>query len=1483
MTTQWSDPPNGTSTTVLYRRAAEAMNVQYEEPPSSSSFMKSHRLRPNPFHGSHRVVAHPMDPIPSSVSPSQPHPDSPAQQQHPTLYDTSVSSATLTNSATEDGRSTGSGSGGKQMYRLRQRPHHPLPYESNTPLKLNSAQTHRSSSSNHRYDNNSNNYNNNNNNQNNSNSHEEMIEPSDPTYVTQSEPGVSVEQDRFAAYINRFAALDPRMDHRRRHSVVVMEEKKVDDHARIPTLSTEQSPPPSVDRIQQKNRFRTRSGYPHSNDVTPHSTAVVVRTCHSQEDHSQPASSTVRRSLRNHPTDDEAMSDIVGINHSPSSRTRDLARRIELHMGRKQQVLQQQREAIRVDDDCYDTVQNTIVSLEEPAPNHTTRTASTRNTNPSATKPITQPHFYYPQHQLGATYVPIPKPQQQQQQHTMEPTTEYFQPVVEDEPIYHHPRYEKRTSSHKVSPQPPDHSTSRRMDVSNAPSYPQRIPERRPVEDIPAVTSSNSNNSIRSKQTMRQRQQQVLRQHEQSTPDIQRQSRGRTNDMYDPSIQRNIQIPQQRNVDVQNQLQVTQQRASRRQEQSQQQPQSRSRSLGPPQRRRQPSVRESPPIQQYSSPNQHTVNNEVDAPKLEAGSSNNGPLIRSLGNRAEIETPLPANVRELRRMLWTEDELLQVKVRSSYRDIENTGGHDYGHTTHMGGPEMAGTAGQRNARSLSPKTHRLRNNNSNDDDGTSHRQYGASAREQKGMLFKSRYYEAALRGDMSTSPKRGMAMAAAETDMYNDRIAPPTKSFDSAAPIKLQKSSSPSDIRSGSTEDIDTTLAIQQDMTNSSSSRQATVNMRNMEHRNQLKATDASMKEDYAMYLLRKINQVNKDDPQAALAEINALLRQQQSTTEVPTESSPNQHMDDPVTREIASVPGVEHAHPMEGDNESDDESDATSVSSMTNPTFVELGHKDSVPISPSDGRPRPSRLGSYNNASPRNISTTNSSSRTNIENRPQPSVKEDQKMATVAVIPTSNDVVDARDTGAQASENKDRTKYKAPNVAVDNKKPNDVVEKKSTPSLLSQLGSLIAPRRLEDLTMQSKEISEKIKQWDELSTGALPVDTSTPSKMPNASLDTKAFAIKAEPKSKSKVSERRDLSPGSALKRDHPWDAAIPVRMGQINTKDTSMDCGDGIEAEFTPKYSKAPISSRINNVAPTARKQQHDVPAQQATSVNKDTVQKKEAPQFMSSNQHQQTKAMSDDFDSAWVSLPSSAFFGSKQNISQPNRTVAVASNQRSNTPTTIHQDVQAEELLPPDAAHDVEVEYVHNSTRIRSGEVQTIAPEETNHSYAQLKSPKRDVYPRHRKSSTFDDSYEETSNQFVMNTTKSFETAPATGDETKPRGRGLRGFLKRKQAEKEQTGSSIDRTSASVVSRRSAATTTAATRPLGELADIEASPSNGNYSELVNRYTRRSAKSRSPSRNRSRSVDERRATRTPSLARKFNRLLRVYDHDNTELTEV
>jgi hypothetical protein len=1191
------------------------------------------------------------------------------------------------------------------------------------------------------------------------------------------------------------------------------------------------------------------------------------------------------------------MSDVVA--SSPSNRTRDLARRIEQHMGRKQELLQQkqqqqQREYIPEYDPRNNgspshpsTTVNTRVIFEEPTTKQTSIPATSRNPNLS-TKQISQPHFYYPQNQLGATYLPIPKPQQyidtstnQNHRHRHHHHT----PPSEMEPTSSNPRCEKRVASTKKvsSQQHQDNIVSRPMDFSNtAVSYPPKKYQ----EDIPEVSPTNSNTSSRSKPSVRRMKQQ----HDSATsktlllrPDCESSAI-----MNEHVARRSIPKPHQPDIDRQSQQPVTQHRTSRRPEQLQlpQQQQPRSRSLGPPQRRRQQSVRESDPTDLNLSSNGSNLNDDVELPQNETGSIPNDPLIRRLGNRAEIETPLPANVRQLRRMLWTEDELLQVKTRSSYRDIEHNGGCKYdGQKTHIGGPEMAGAAGQRNARSLSPKTHRIRNHNENRNTSSSRLEYGGSAREQKGMLFKSRYYEAALRGEMSTSPKRGGIAIPAATDQDGSIIhgsVPMTKSFDSVTMAKQQKSSSASDIRSGSYE---TTLAIQPDMTNSSSTRPTTNSTQNIKHRQQLEVTGASMKEDYAMYLLRKINQVNKDDPQAALAEINALLSQQPTVSAMPAESTPKKDMkrvDDPVSRETFSVPGVEQARPMEGDNESDDESDGTSVSSMTNPTFVDQSHKDRIPTSPSSGRPRPSVLGSYNKPSS-NISSTN---KITTETQPKNPAKEEQNVATELDQRTSNDAVGNSDTGLQQFSNNEAAKCTGkPSVRpADNPKP-DILDEKSTSSLLAQLGSLISPRRAEDV--QSKEISVKMKQWDDLSTGAIPVDTDRTSKTKVSILDsnttaTKTGFTKSEVRSEDKVFARRDLSPGSALKRDHPWDAAIPVRMGQVNMKDTSMDSGDGIEAEFSPRYPKPLISSQFTD-APSSVGKQNDSPAQPTTSRNKTNDQKKEAPQY-TSNKHQKAKDMSDDFDSAWVSLPST-FFRSNQSIEESDHINVVATDQRSNVPTTHQSEEQAQEKMSTDSAvDDVEVEYVHNTTRIRSGEVQTIAPEESNHSYLQLKSPKREVYPRHRKSSMLDDGCEEKVKQSVLNV-NSFETAPVTSDETKPRGRGLIGFLKRKQAEKAQAGSVMDRTSASVVSRRSAATTTTttATRPLGELADIEACPSNGNDSELVNRYSRRSAKSRSPSRTRSRSVDERRTMRTPSLARKFNRLLRVYDHDNTELTEV
>jgi hypothetical protein len=1386
------DKQNGAP--IQYRRVAEAIAAQQQQPPI------------NERKGNHRVVALPM----GSLSPTK-------GQQQPTLYDTSVSSVTQTNSA-EDGRSTGSSGGFYYRNSKAQQSGISQQQSPTTPTKGQS-----------QYDSTMRNY-----------STARQIPQNSYPYgqdkmedlnMTQSEPGVSIDHDRFSAYINRFAELDPRMDHRSS-----FEEKKVGGSNL--THHEEQ-----LDKLQRssKNRLRSRAVYQQQQQKLLNNNGSIDPTSYSHEE----IHSTSFRGQRNLPV--EASSDIV--TKSPSNRTRDLARRFEHHMTTKQQQqpqLQQGRrlELVQVQEDDNAPARQ---QSKQNAPNYTS-TSNYANVE-HQTKVSSQPHNYHPQNQLAATYIPIPK---SLQKYTDDVDTTYD----------HQQNY--RTTSRTKNPKNDHECDNQRDSVINATSTLRIDQTINQLKNNSPDVKCDQDEIIHSTMPSVERQ---PRQHVHY-----RQTQQQQHPEYDHNIEQH-QVP------------------SRRQQDNHE----RSQSLGPPARRRQRPLQAPAPYQiAESMSTDKTTNNftehihDYDVKHDDTLPSIDGePVIRRVGHRAEIETPSPAKVRELRKKLWTEDELLQVKVRSSFRDVENATKNYYGQRTHLDGPEMAGNSGQRNARSLSPKANRIRNENSNNNITQRH----GSARERKGMLFKSRYYEAALRGDMSTSPKRKVNISE-----ENDRKSiSPTKKNDVTKLLKEQ-SVSPTDIRSGSTEDIDTTVAVQWDKSNRKLTEQ-TSRSRQIDHMTNLATEDDSLKEEYALSLLKKITQVNMNDPQAAIAEINALLSKPQQITKKEVVLTPTlRHSEDLITRESHSVPGVEQANPMVTENESDDDSEGSSVSSMTNPTFQELSNKDNGAMSPSAGHPRPSLLGSCKNSS----NTFPTSKKQMMETNLKRSLVKDPANR-------SPDEKNVDNIYTELQKKVDEEVATSSHAKVDVKK-SAVINESPAPSILAQLGSLISPRRIEDRTSQINEIEQKIKMWDDMSTGIISMDAKSP-KTKEDYLDLHAISQGKKIKPTNVQDKaRRDLPPDNSLKREHPWDASIPVRLGHVSVKDTSMDCGDGVEAQFTPKYAKAHISPS-HTCGPTIQQRKEyamkekDSPSESTIGVatthtdqrnnelnNKKELYKNEAQRFVSP-QHQQATSMSDDFDSAWVRLPSSKFFAEKSPREQ--RTMQVSYNNRPdpsiNEQLRSHQNVvpvHMDETLSHAGVSpngEVEVEYFERSTHVQANDLEIeesdlLAP---NPPYTQLGSYKRDTYPRHRQASTFDESYN-TSNDSKdeeFPTSKSFETAPVRREESKPRSRGLRGFLKRKQADK--VGSrSVDKAttaasvSVSVASSRRSDANKASTRPLGDCADVEQSPSN-NYSEVVNRYSRRSAKSRSPSRNRARSLDERRI-RNPGLAQKFNRLLRVYDHE-------
>jgi hypothetical protein len=668
-----------------YRRAAEAISAVNGGNSNSGGSTNTRRL----VHGNtnRRVVAQPMDSISpieatTTTTTASHYLDTSISQHHPqpALYDTSVSSATLTNSA-EDGRSTGSS--GVNQYRLNvsssssSRPQQgfQLPQKVTPYSEVGATRNYTATATRHYQR------------SNNTNSNRYSHDGPKNTIVTQSEPGVSVEHDRFSAYINRFAELDPRMDHRysidARYSI---DEKKIEEEDQVP-LSMEET---EQQLRQQKQRFRTRAGYLQQQQQQQQQEEQQVQRVtpsRSQEE----LQSSMRQGRRDEQVAETASD--IGMNHnsSPSNRTRDLARRIEQHMGRKQLLQQRESKIMEEEEGGYESslVANpsadahirSRVSLED----QTLKDRRRNNQVSSSVKGMEQSKVYHPPQALSATYLPIPNPSQYVDEDNMisnhRPTSATSLPKnhLRMEEGVPNPMSTNRIISEERSPR--SNELSRKVgDFSKAPTYPDWKKGQDGTE-TPRHLQPNDDSNIPQRQLLRRQQQQQLQQQQQQQQQLLKQQHlildmhREETETSRPSRRNTPTELQQHNYEQQNQY--VDQRASRHLQQQQQQP--RSRSLGPPQRRRQRHLQESVPVNEHASSNDNVLHNTNDMVRNdEAHAVSHEPLIRRVGNRAEIETPLPAKVRELQRMLWTEDELLQVKVRSSYRDTESNGNHYYG-------------------------------------------------------------------------------------------------------------------------------------------------------------------------------------------------------------------------------------------------------------------------------------------------------------------------------------------------------------------------------------------------------------------------------------------------------------------------------------------------------------------------------------------------------------------------------------------------------------------------------------------------------------------------------------------------------------------------------------------------------------------------------------------------------------------------------------
>ena len=406
----------------------------------------------------------------------------------------------------------------------------------------------------------------------------------------------------------------------------------------------------------------------------------------------------------------------------------------------------------------------------------------------------------------------------------------------------------------------------------------------------------------------------------------------------------------------------------------------------------------------------------------------------------------------------------------------------------------------------------------------------------------------------------------------------------------------------------------------------------------------------------------------------------------------------------------------------------------------------------------------------------------------------------------------------------------------------------------------------------ESAELAQKLRKWEEMS------------------------AVKQTGSSDGDVTPVPSVPPmPDPSKRVHPWDASMPVKTGKINMRDTSMDVGEGVEAEFAPRYDESRAAGlvtptrrmraeRLREQARALRAAKAEEPAVEPRRDSFDDGFAQEpasnlgTPERM--NKHMD---MADDFDSAWVALPQNAFFSEKPRGSRPNEplspvsqpeTSAVKPNEHTrelSTPTNEEPMSQRDERLllsntTSSDASEYETEKTSedsyretkryappNGYRKRVDDFQVFEPDTRDRRHDSRRefrgvSPMRNL-PASEMRSAYD-------NGRVGDTVEdSIEVALVT----EPKKRGLRALLSRRSGSKLDGNSSLASGSTG-----------------GRLKNQHLLQVNNSLEIEPPVRSRGRRSSKSPSRLRARSLEERRI-RNPGIARKFGRLLRVYDDDD------
>jgi hypothetical protein len=624
------------------------------------------------------------------------------------------------------------------------------------------------------------------------------------------------------------------------------------------------------------------------------------------------------------------------------------------------------------------------------------------------------------------------------------------------------------------------------------------------------------------------------------------------------------------------------------------------------------------------------------------------------GEATSIESPSPTNVRDIKKQLWDKEESLQVQVRPSlqaYGEPEKFNKH----WLHYHGPEMAGRNGERTrSRSMSPDRKPYRRPTSSDNANGP----AAPTANNSAPPFKSKFYQAAI------AAQRGRTLSPSAQGQAAIQQPPKARS----------QPSSPARPSWRSPRDGAPTAQHQFDQAQSSSA-------------------SGSATENTVAKLVAKLNSIDRNDPAAALAKIDSILKSE-SISEVAGElreeppleprikmtpaavpSPPPKLVDDAVLRRsFSGSQGQQQKYNEEEEEEETtecDSDDETSVSSITNPTYISQKHsKDAQEVSDPNKstatcrRPRPSKLGSYaGGQGDRPISPPvheerrgKSSKSRKVRSPPPPTIKV----------------------------SKSSTKS-ADNEQAENSSVYAIVQSASKEKKLDTFMSKDAPT---DMTGENAAaIALKIQKWDEMSN-----DPSQPSRsqgVVDVSFETEELGSIVTPcqGTPGEWKDERESETPSPPRRTHPWDAY--KSRGDALTKEprnTSMSSGCGVEV---PIASPQPPTHHAPSKAGRLQRAREQAVQEESDSIffgdafdidpkllNEDcptaAVKARRSPP-----QPKTTKELSDDYDSAWVALPPTSFFDAERSsITRPSSS---KSQRRSPSPSFF----DSKPALPADVA--------------------------------------------------------------------------------------------------------------------------------------------------------------------------------------------------------